>query len=185
MHPDVANSHFESNRSRAWPLHSSASSLRDCCSMIMITCVHRVSMYQPPTFQIVGKHVRIVSQGDFWSVSTRNQGWQHLRPTDWRAIFKDTLMHNMCNMDVTWLWIRKRVWIGIGIRMERRSSATDFRWSLSLQKGVDRGYGSPVRPGYGSGPYILSYSHICSVDTLLSTCKKEWRIKVLAGSSER
>ena len=26
---------------------------------------------------------------------------------------------------------------------------------------VDQGYGSPVRPGYGSGPYILSFSHVC------------------------
>jgi hypothetical protein len=63
---------------------------------------------------------------------------------------------NKFKKQIWMIWIATR-WSG---RVERRSYANDLKWFLSLQKGMDRGYGSPVHAGYGSGPYILSCSHI-------------------------
>ena len=64
----------------------------------------------------------------------------------------------ICDIYIYILWLKKRVWIATrwSGHVERTSCTNDLKWIQSLQKGMDRGYGSPVPPGYEWGPYILS-----------------------------
>ena len=84
------------------------------------------------------------------------------------------------------LWLRKQVWIATRwsghIRMERRSTVTQMisnEFDLCEQvwiRVVDQGYGSLVRRGYGSGPYILSCVHRYWRNTLF--CNVHLQIKI-------
>ena len=67
-----------------------------------------------------------------------------------------------------WLWLKKKVWIATPLRGDpdvwnegvTQVISNEFNLFKRAWIWMDREYGSPVRPGYGSGHYILSCSNM-------------------------
>ena len=48
---------------------------------------------------------------------------------------------------------------------------------------MDQGYGSPVHPGYGSGPYVLGCSHMCNDKHNVHVCTYKYIYTVVKHCS--